>query len=436
MRTLEEILADMQALIDKPDMTADDVVNYLALEHELAMAQAASGAEPAPAPGAEDDPADDATPPVPAPVPAAVTTAARTLADAIRTRHAGYTAVVVPAGRPSNKQRERADAGFNAYLRTGRPNGDLVRSNAQTTGTGSSGGFLIPEDSSMMTTLVETIKTFGGVKRNVDEITTNSGSPLPFPTDDDTANEGVIAVESTAPASGADLVLGQVELGAFEYAASGTGGSALKVPIALIQDSAIDFPAYIAKRLGTRIGRKMARDAVTGTGTGQPQGLLQGLTGRELLASSGVQYGDLVNLVMSIDEAYWPNGKIYMNRTAFGTVVQIEDGANQLIFKNNSGMVGPSGEPVPALWIGGQLIPVVLESTFDDITLTNGADNIWAAYGDLKAAYIWRNVRAIEVLVNPYTSANLRQIEYNAWARADGRQKNTSAYGTLAGWTT
>jgi HK97 family phage major capsid protein len=429
MRTVEEILADMQALIDKPDMTAEDIVAYLALEHELAMSQADGQAEPTPA--GEGDAAD--TVPVAAP---AASAAHRAMATAIRTRHAGYTTVQVPAGRPSNHRRETPNDGFAAYLRTGRPNDDLTRSNAQSTGTGTSGGYLVPEDSSLASTITETLKTYGGVKRNVGSITTAGGNPLPFPTDDDTANEATVTAESTAPASGADLVFGQVELGAFEFTASGTGGSALKVPIALIQDAAIDFEAYLGKRLGTRIGRKQARSSVTGTGTGEPQGLLQGLTGTELLASSGVQYADLVNLVMSVDEAYWPNAKLYMNRASFGTVAQIEDGANQLIFKNGNGMVGPSGEPVPALWIGGMLIPVVLESTFDDITLTNGADNIWAAFGDLKEGYIWRDVRQIEVLVNPYTSANTRQIEYSAWARADGRIKSAAAYKTVAGWTT
>jgi len=428
MRTLEEILADMQALIDKPDMSADDIVAYSALEHELAEVQAGGGGVPA---ADEPAPADV----VPAVEPAAAARARAAMAAAARARHNTYTAVHVPAGRPSDRQRETADAGFLAYLRTGKPNADLERTNVQTTGTGTSGGYLIPEDGSFAAKLVETIKSFGGVKRNVEEITTTGGNPLPMPTDDDTANSATITAESTTPASGADLVLGQVELGAYEFTASGTGGNALAVPVALIQDSAIDFEAYIAKRLGTRIGRKMATSAVTGTGTGEPQGILAGQTGRELLASAGVQYGDLVNLVMSVDEAYWEGGKLFMNRASFGTVAQIEDGAAQLIFKNGS-MIGPSGEPVPALWIGGMLIPVVLDSTFDDITLTNGADNIWAAFGNLTEAYIWRNVRQVEVLVNPYTSANKRQVEYNAWARADGRQKSVAAYETLAGWTT
>lgn len=429
MRTIDEILADMQAIIDRVNLTAEDLSAYEALESELVQAQAANS----PTPDESDDtaPADSGSDSA---TPAATQAATARRAAAVRQRHADYTRVIVPAGRPSNRQREDAESeGFRAYLRTGQPNADLVRSNAQSTGTGSSGGYLIPEDSSMEARITETIKTFGGVKRNVEEITTNGGNPLPMPTDDDTANEATITTEGATPASGADFVLGQVQLGAYEFTASGAGGNALAVPIALIQDSAIDFEVYIAKRLGTRIGRKMARSAVTGTGTGEPQGLLQGLTGRELVAG-GVAYVDLVNLVMSIDEAYWERAKLYMNRASFGTVAQIEDGAGQLIFKQGA-MIGPSGEPVPALWIAGMLIPVVLDSTFDDITLTNGADNIWGAFGDLTEAYIWRNVRQIEVLVNPYTSANKRQIEYNAWARADGRQKNSAAYETIAGFT-
>lgn len=403
MRTVDEIWADMAAIMDGAAgraLTEDELSRYEQLEAELAATKRA---------------------------------------DEARARHAAYNTVVTPAGVPSPAPgpAETANDGFRAYLRTGMPNADLVRGpqNAQSTGTGSSGGYLIPDDTSMASRLVEVIKTFGGVKRNVEEITTDGGNPLPFPTSDDTANEATITAESTTPASGADVVLGQVQLGAFEFTSAGTGGDPVKVPIALIQDSAIDFEAFLAKRLGTRIGRKMAKSAVTGTGTGEPQGLLQGLSGQELGASTGVEYGDLVDLVMSLDEAYWDNGKLYMNRSSFGTVVQIEDGAEQLIFKNGS-MVGPSGEPVPALWIGGMLIPVVLDSTFDDITLTAGADNIWGAFGDLTEAYIWRNVRGIEVLVNPYTSGKNRQIEYTAWARADGRQKNTSAYKTIAGWTT
>lgn len=432
MRPIEDILADMQALVDKPDLTADDVVAYLALEQELAAAQAAGSAEPTPEPGAEGDDSADV---VPAGAPAA-TVATRTMASAIRTRHAGYTAVRVPAGRPSNRTREDAEAdGFRNYLRTGRVNNDMRQGpvNAQSTGTGSAGGYLVPEG--FLARIVEVIKSFGGVLNNAEQLTTDSGNPLPFPTNDDTANEGVVATENNVPGSGADIVFDTVQLSAFEYAASGASGNALAVPLALIQDSAFDIEAYVAKRLGMRIARKMARDAVTGTGTGQAQGVLQGITGREI--SSALSYGDMIDVIMSLDEAYWQNAKWYMNRASFGTVVKLTDAADQLIFRpgltmlTNDGTTQVSG----AIQVGAVLAPVVLDSAFDDILLTNGAGQNWGIFGDLSEGYVWRQVRQVEVLVDPYTGANKRQVQYNAWARADGRQKNTSAYKVVAGYT-
>jgi HK97 family phage major capsid protein len=187
--------------------------------------------------------------------------------------------------------------GFRAYLRTGQPNNDLTRSNAQTTGTGSSGGFTVPEE--FMQRMVDVIKSFGGVMRNVEVITTQDGRVLPFPSIDDTANTAAQAAENVAPASaGADLVFGEVSLGAYEFNATGAGNTPLAVPRALTQDSAFDIEGLVATKLGQRIGRKMAAEAVNGTNATTPQGILQGITGLELAQSSGVKYSDLVDLVM------------------------------------------------------------------------------------------------------------------------------------------
>lgn len=429
MRTLEEILADMQALMDKPDLTSDDVVAYLSLEQELAGAQNGGEADP----NAEDADAEDAVETAPA---AVASVATRTIAAAIRNRHNAYTAVQTPAGRPSNRRREDAEAeGFRNYLRTGRPNADMARGpvNAQTTGTGSSGGYTVPEG--FLARIVEVIKSFGGVLNDAEQLTTESGNPLPFPTNDDTANSGVVATENTVPASGADIVFGQVQLSAFEYAASGTGGNALAVPLALIQDSAFDIEGFVAKKLGMRIARKMATDAVSGTGSAQAQGVLQGITGYEI--SSALSYGNLVDIIMTLDEAYWANAKWYMNRSSLGTILKLVDAANQLIFKPGTPMLNDanSTQVSGAIQIGAVLAPIVLDSAFSDILLTAGAGQNWGIFGDLSEGYIWRQVRDVEVLVDPYTAANKRQVQYNAWARADGRQKNTSAYKVVAGYT-
>lgn len=430
MRPLEDILADMQALIDKPSLTADDVIAYQALELELTTAQADGGGEPTPAPGAEGDPTtpEDAAP--------TASVATQHAAAAMRARHNGYTRVATPAGRPSNRRREDAEAeGFRNYLRTGRPNADLTQGpqNTQTTGTGSSGGYTVPEG--FRAKIVEVIKSFGGVLNDAEQLTTETGNPLPYPTNDDTANEAVVTAENTTPASGADIVFGQVQLSAFEYTASGTGGNALAVPLALIQDSAFDIEGFVAKKLGMRLARKMAHDAVTGTGSAQAQGITQGITGREI--STALSYSDMVDLVMSLDEAYWPGAKWYMNRSSLGTVLKLLDGANQLIFKPGTPMLNDTNatQVSGAIQIGAVLAPVVLDSAFADILLTAGQTQNWGLFGNVTEGYVWRTVRDVEVLVDPYTAVNKRQVQYNAWCRADGRQQNTSAYKVVAGNT-
>jgi HK97 family phage major capsid protein len=435
MRPLEDILADMQAIIDKPSLTADDVIAYQSLEVELATSQADGSAEPTP--GAEGDTETDTDATDTADVtPVANTATTQRAAAAMRARHNAYTRVVVSAGRPSNRRREDAEAeSFRNYLRTGRPNADMTPGpqNAQTTGTGSSGGYTVPEG--FRAKIVEVIKSFGGVINDAEQLTTETGNPLPYPTNDDTANEAVVTAENTVPASGADIVFGQVQLSAFEYTASGTGGNALAVPLALLQDSAFDIEGFVARKLGMRLARKMARDAVTGTGSAQAQGVLQGITGREI--STALSYSDLVDVVMSLDEAYWPGAKWYMNRSSLGTILKLVDGANQLIFKPGTPMLGDANatQISGAIQIGAVLAPVVLDSAFADILLTAGQTVNWGIFGNLSEGYVWRTVRDVEVLVDPYTAVNKRQVQYNAWARADGRQQNISAYKVIAGNT-
>lgn len=434
MRPIEDILADMQALMDKPQQTADDLTAYLALEVELAQAQAAGQAEPTPAEGEADDAADA----IDEPAPTALSDSQRRALVAARQRHNAYTRVTVPAGRPSNgarTERETENDGFRAYLRTGKPNADLTRSNAQTTGTGSSGGFTVPED--FRVRITEVIKSFGGVLGDAELLTTTDGRSLPFPTIDDTANTSVIAAENVAPASaGADLVFGEVNLGAYEYNATGTGNTPLALPRALVQDSAVDIESLVARQLGLRLRRKMAVDAISGTASGEPEGILDGITGLETVGTT-LEYSDLVSLVMSLDAAYWPNAKFYCNQTALGVIAQIEDTNGNLIFKQAVTVTdGSSTRVFPALAIGPLLVPVVPDNDMPALTLTAGAGINWAVFGDVQESYIWRQVRDVEVLVDPYSANDKRQIKYNAWVRADGAQKNTTSYKVAAGHTT
>lgn len=442
MRSTDEVLADMSALLDGAagrDLTDAEINQWETLDAELKASQLAEARARASAGDGSGDGGDGTDGGAPAPQPAPSDTAgkaARARATAsIRAQHTAYNRVVVPAGRPSASHRpqESLDTAFTAYLRTGQPNADIagLRSpqNAQGTGTGSGGGYLVPEG--FLDRIVEVMKNYGGLLNDCEQLTTDSGNPLPFPTNDDTSNQATVTPEGSTPASGSDVVFGQVQLGAFEYTASGASGNALAVPIALVQDAAIDIDAYVAKILGVRIARKMGADAVNGTGTAQMQGVLQGQAGNTT-ASTTLDYDDLVDLVtLHLDSVYWQNAKWYMNQASLGTILKLEDDADQLIFKPGFAMIGDvnATQISGAIQVGGILAPVVIDPGFAAFA----ANAKWAIFGDMNESMIVRQVRQLEVLVDPYSSANKRQINYNAFVRADARQKNTSSYALSTG---
>ncbi|MGH6692184.1 MAG: phage major capsid protein, partial [Gammaproteobacteria bacterium] len=197
MDTVEGLLAALKAIIDEAEgrsLTEEEVRSYEDLEVKLATVR------------------KDAE---------------------VRSRQTAYETPVrddlhvhVAADKPD----DTLNRAFESYLRTGRENADIVELRAQSVGTDSAGGFMVPDI--MRDRLTERLKAYGGLATAVEEITTSGGEPLRWPTLDDTANTGVIAAEGTAPGSaGADLVFAEKVLGAFKYVAPGASQLPLRVSV-------------------------------------------------------------------------------------------------------------------------------------------------------------------------------------------------------------
>lgn len=351
--------------------------------------------------------------------------------DAIRQRAANLTSVTpaaVHVAAPAvDDTEERA---FTDYLRTGVPNADLVATRAQSVGTDSAGGYTVPDG--FLTRITETLKAFGGVANVAETITTASGQPLPWVTNNDTANSAAIATEGAAPASGgADLTFGTKTLAAYRYAASGASNLPLRVSVELLQDSAFDIAAFVSRKLAQRLARALAPHLVTGTGTGQPLGLLTGLTGVEM-SSGGPVYDDLINFIHAVDPAYRQEGNCrwVFNDTSLKVIRKLKDSNGDPIWRSQLDDMGTA--------IGGGVLlgyPVTIDQAVGNIVSSAGADDNWGAFGDIRAGYIIRRVADVTVMVNPYARANEGQVEYSAWMRADATQNDTAAYTALSGYT-
>lgn len=341
----------------------------------------------------------------------------------IRSRQAAYvTPVREPLHTAHHRPADTIERAFEHYLRTGRENSDLTEYRAQSVGTDGAGGFLVPDV--MRDKIVERMVSFGGLAGAVETITTSGGETLRWPAIDDTANQGVIAAEGTAPASGgADLVFTEKTLGAFKYVAPGTGELPLRVSVELLQDSSFDVQALVQRKLGERIGRKQAAHWVTGNGTTEPFGIDTG-TAAPAFTSAGITYPELVAAVHSIDPAYRANAKWSFNDATAALIESIVDTTGRPIL--NDAHAGIASGPSNQNLLG---FPVVIDQAWP--TYTDGGTTRWGVFGDLREGYVIRRVKDITMIVNPYARANEGQVEYVVWARADGTVQNTNAYRVL-----
>jgi HK97 family phage major capsid protein len=388
-KTVEEFLAAMQAIIDGAEgrsLSDDEVTQYEKLEGGLQRARST---------------------------------------DEIQKRQAAYNTPATPAlvtsdGSPRGD--DTLERAFEHFLRTGKENSDLVELRAQSEGTSSAGGYLVPKG--FRDKLVERMKAFAGLANVVEEITTTSGQPLEWPTIDDTANSGAIVAENGAPAGGADLVFGTATLGAYKYMSVGAGGVPLKVSVELLQDSAVDVQSLVARKLGERIARAQSPHWVSGTGTGQPKGLV---TGKTATVAATLTYGTANSIIHALDPAYRMNAVWAMNDATLALFEGVVDTTGRPILRS----ANPDGTPGSGITtILGY--PVVIDQAF--ATYAPGPSTaIGGAFGDLREGYVIRRVRDVQLVVDPYSFATNGQVGFTAWARADGTQQNPNSYVVFAG---
>lgn len=343
-------------------------------------------------------------------------------AKEIRSRHDAYLTPVrsdihVNVSGGGDDKHERA---FEHYLRTGGlmqrgfdPT-SMTEFRAQSEGTNTAGGYLVPQG--FRAKLIERLKAFGGLAAEAEILNTSEGNLLPYPTIDDTANVGEIVAEGGTFAAGADIVFATRNLTAWKYMSGGAGNLPLKVSWELLEDSAFDVPSFIARKLGERIARVQAVHWVTGTGSGQPQGIVTPITTSGTIGT--LAYADLLATVNFLDPAYWTNAKWLMNQATWATIQGLTDTVGRpLINGQDTGIGGAIGQ---ASLLG---FPVVIDQAMP--SKATGAK--YLAFGDLREAYVIRRIKDVTLVTLNELYAPNGQTGFLAWARADGAVQNVNA---------
>lgn len=298
-------------------------------------------------------------------------------------------------------------------LRKGFVDGKELR--AAGVATGSAGGYFVP--TGFRNKIVESLKQFGQVREVAEVITTETGNPLPWPTNDDTANVGAILAENTQVTE-QDVVLGQATLDAYVYTSK-----LVRVSLQLLQDSAFDVETWLARKLGERIGRATNAHFTTGTGTAQPDGIVTGAT----IGKTGttgqtltVIYNDLVDLVHSVDPAYRNERSRFMaHDLSLAVVRKLRDDSG------GAGLGRPLWEPSVQLGQPDTLMGYPVVTNNDMPVMAANAKSI--LFGDFFTAYVVREVLGIQMIRLEERYADFLQVGFLSFMRTDGTTQDSTA---------
>jgi HK97 family phage major capsid protein len=316
-----------------------------------------------------------------------------------------------------SKQAEIYERAFDKWARFQEDNGFsaqersvfLAQNRAATTQTAATGGVLVPR--SLFNEVDMALKAYGGVYSVARILTDSHGNTLDIPTLDDTANKSVIVAENTDIGNGTDLSFGSVSLSAYKYK---TGW--IKVPQELIEDSDFNITAMVTEAIVERNARALAEHLTTGTGSGQPQGVVTGASSSGVSAGATALTADnVLELIHKINPSYRRSPSFYLmfNDATLLTLRKLKDSQNNYIF--NMGVKGGAPDTIFN-------VPFVIND--DMASIATGATSVIA--GDF-SKYIVRTVNQPRLVRTDELFKGSDQVAFNYFQRVDAKIINSAA---------
>lgn len=285
---------------------------------------------------------------------------------------------------------------------------------AQSVGTGSGGGYLVPTGFSDL--LEQFLKAYGGMRTHARILATPTGNTINWPTVDDTANVGEIINENSAY-NAQDIAFGQVNLGAFKYSSK-----IVLVSVELLQDSFFPIESLVAEMLAVRIGRITNTHFTTGAspGTATPFGVVaQAGAGKVGVAgqTTSIITDDIFDLKHAVDPAYRQGAMFMMADSSLKVLKKLKDSTGRPLWQPAlSGLANP----VPDTIDGD---PYFINQ--DVVAMAANAKSV--VYGNF-SKYCIRDAKDVTILRLVERYAELGQVAFLAFSRHDGRCLNTNAF--------
>lgn len=324
---------------------------------------------------------------------------------------------------------------FTNYLRTGAVAPEM---RAAGEGTGSAGGYLVPPG--WWQRLQVALKAYGGTLDDFEQLETETGQPMDWATVNPVTTVATIISENSQ-ISDVDYVFGQGTLSAYML----TSGIQL-VSYQLAQDSAFNIDNFIVARVGESLGREEAALAISGTGSGQPLGIVTALNAASGMTSGGTyalgtatkvnvagatsttgasQVTELVagtlapaswlGVLRSVDKAYRSLGaKWYMSDVTLQNTRLITNGFGDPYYPELQDDTDPK--------LYGY--PVVVDNNIAPLTASTASGVV---FGHLESAMVCRRVNGAGILRLTERFADFLQVGYLGYERLDTRSNDLRA---------
>lgn len=301
---------------------------------------------------------------------------------------------------------------------------------------GTDGYYLVPIG--FQRELEKRLISFGGMRRNCRVLNTSTGNVMNWPTADDTANVGNWVAESN-PVSQVNPSFGNVQFNA--YLAS---SQQVLVSVQLLQDSAFDLEAYLAEAFAIRLARITNPGYTTGSGSGQPKGLITSITGdgspNVVTAvgsvsndggsgedgSNSIGTDDLSNLIASIDPFYRVGAKFMCHWSVLDYLRKLKDKYGRPLWEVSI------AQGTPDKIFGYEYDWNADMSAWTQGAAESGANaSLYTVLFGQFSKYVVREVGGITMVrFNELYMPN-HQVGFQAFLRTDGQRVQQYAFGLL-----
>jgi HK97 family phage major capsid protein len=290
------------------------------------------------------------------------------------------------------------------------------------------------------------MKAYGGVYPLFNQLDTDSGQPMQWPTNDPTTIVAQLLTENTV-VTPQDVTFGQGTMNAYTYVAGPFLAS-----IQVMNDSAFSLDSFLRDRIGEAIGRAQAAVAWAGSGSSQPLGLTAALvakgngstgtggifvtpaarpiytlanqgTASTELAKGTVAFQSYLDMITIVDPAY---------RAAAGDARWV---MNDKDLQNARAVTDTFGHPlwVPDVTVGGNeangriwSYPVTVDNNAPGVS-TSANTLGGPVFGSFTHAMVARNVRQTGVMVLRERYADFLAVAWLGYMRYDIRSNDMRA---------